>query len=202
MDNSRSVHDMLMSATVSAPQAIHYLKQQARNDAVKNVFYNIYRSQCRYEPKQYKGFFGLSDEDVSLIETYNQDTEYPLVLLTVNLPLDFFLNKLGTTGMKLNANHATAIKATRKIWIDECLVSFELGKEGDHPHYHYLLTKSREWVAKSRMIDEFAKTFKVEKNFIDVKLYKISQLQKIIKYVKKEEIWNYGKIKNNSRAHN
>lgn len=169
-----------------------HIKAQAKAKAIENVFYNIYRHQMRYEPIQYQDEFGLTDEDVSLILKHNTETEYPLIMITINFKdLADMPTVAGPSG---KIDHRRAIRASRKIWIKECLVGFELGKEGNHPHYHFLLSKSREWVARSRMVQEFSNTFKDTPHSVDIKYYQSGELSKMAKYVMKEDIWIYGKI--------
>lgn len=177
--------DLNRKRTVSSDMVVN-AKNQAAFDAVKWHYTQVYKQKMRYDIRSMQECFGLADFDVEFLEEHWKDTDdYDLYMVTVNLNLD----KLMYIGGKVD--HHIALKATTKKYINECSVAFEMGKEGTHPHYHFLFTKRVAWLAKSRIIDEFSKTFHIDKNYVDVKMYNLNQKDKLIKYIRKEQLWFY-----------
>jgi len=161
------------------------LKIAARDKAYENVFYNIYRHQMRYTPVEYMEKLGLSEGDCEEIQNFNNKEDRQLQKLrqvTVGLPEDYFDHP--------EWYKARAIKVMNKCYIGSCLLTFELGETENHPHYNYLFESNTKWLAKSRIIDEFSRSFQVEKNYIDVKEKNLSAWHDIEKYIKKEDIWH------------
>lgn len=160
------------------------LKTQARERAMLYTFEQMYRHQLRYQPKEFKDSFGIGDDDVAAIKAWQRDCDYTHRLVVVTLPKDVDLLWARTV----------AIKASSKVYIKNCVVSFELGEDDNNPHYNFLFEKSVEWLARSRIIDEFSKTFKVSKNFVDVTMLQSDDANtRADEYIRKEEIWIFDK---------
>lgn len=162
------------------------LKQLAKDDAIRQVFRQMYVHKMRYEPRQHKEFFNLTDLDVADLERHFEECQYPARLVVVNLP---------TTP----ESHKKAIKASSKVFMDEVLVTYELGSEGKHPHYNFLFMKNVEWLALSLIVSGFANTFGVAKNYIDVTELTIGDYERTAKYIEKENLWKLDKRSENSK---
>lgn len=160
------------------------LKHDAKCDAIKKVFTEMYRNQMRYEPLKYQSFFGLSDDDVADLKTHYDAVDYSGRLVVVNLPND----------VDSMAYHKKAIKASSKVYMSEVLVTFELGENGKHPHYNFLFLKNVEWLAKSRIIANFANTFGIAQNYVNVtELTYGDFMYEVDTYIQKENLWKLDK---------
>lgn len=170
-------------------------RRQARFEAKKHVFREIYRHQMRYEPRIHQQEFALTDDDVSLIESHYAGVDYDGYQVTINTKYvtvdqweDFEVSVL-----KL------AKKACTKVYVREPVVSLEvLDKEGNFSHYHlnFLFYKKCEWLAKSRVLQEFYNTFKdhvsdIQK--VDVKPFNESDFAVLSNYILKENLWVFSK---------
>lgn len=168
------------------------LRQQARDDAYKRMWYDIYRHKMRYDVRDPKVIteLDLDDKDVLEIEKYYNQTEQaelPVKFVTIGLPLDH--------DPEVSKNCLD--RCLKKCYVGEWAYAYELGKDQGHPHYHVYFTQTVKWLAKSRIIDEWSRVFDIEKNFIDVESTSSAQIPNLDKYIKKENIVYQKKKKNN-----
>lgn len=159
-------------------------KNVARDRAIIQVWQDIYRSKMRYQPRRYAQELDLDDDEVREIEDHYSGVDYPARLVVVNLDTDYDIAEA----------KKIAVRCSSKCYMDEVLVTFETGDIDYHPHYNFLFKSNVEWLADSRLIDEFAGSFKIEKNFVHVEKLPLGDYNyKCSKYVSKEGLWKLDK---------
>jgi len=160
------------------------LNTTAKERAVVYVLEQMYRHQMRYQPKDHQEKFDLPDYIVQELEEHYRDVDKTCRLVVVNLSQDYDLSEAKKIAMKCSS----------KCYVDDCLVTFEMGDSGDHPHYNFLFKSSVEWLARSRLIFEFSRSFKIAKNFVKVRELSLQDYNyKCADYIKKEGIWSIDK---------
>jgi len=166
------------------------LKCQARDEAYKRMWIDIYRSKMRYDPFFYQDELGLSDGDVAEINSHygrmEESEELPIKFVTINLP-NYHQGESDRDGSQ--EAKAALERCLKKVYVGEWHYCFELGKELDHPHYHVIFKSTVKWLAKSRIISEWAEIFKISKNFIHVISTSKAQMPNLKNYISKEQIY-------------
>lgn len=158
----------------------HQLRLTARNRAYENTYHDIYRHMMRYETDEVADFLDLSESDIKIFKRYTnmqEEMELPVKFVTINLPSDWVI-----TDTKL------IDRCLKKRYVGEWYYAFELGPSEDHPHYHVIFTSTVKWLAKSRIISEWATIFDVDKNFINVKPTSKKAIPKLLNYIGKEGV--------------
>lgn len=159
------------------------LKCQARDEAYRRMYYDIYRHKMRYDPVGHAQELNLSDQDVGEIKKYykqQEESELPVRFITIGLP------KHDPTGHQGSKYEQLLQRCLKKCYVGDWHYAFELGSNGTHPHYHVYFTATIKWLAKSRIIDEWSKIFDIPKNFIDVKSTSKDHIPNLEKYISKE----------------
>lgn len=159
-----------------------HLKQKARDDAYTRMWYDIYRHKMRYCVEDVAEALDLDDVDIREIKTfYKQDeaSQLPVRFVTINLPDDYDLD-IAVSALKN--------RILTKCYVGDWAYAFELGGDSGHPHYHVYFISKVKWLAKSRIIQEWSKVFKIDPQYIDVKETNESQIPRIDSYIHKEDI--------------
>lgn len=169
------------------------LKVAARDDAYKHMWTQIYKSRMRYEPRVYQESCDLADSDVEEFENFfNKETEsrLPYRYVVVGFPSDSFEEWEEWYQERTK-------RISKKKYIGKCWWTFELtNKEGeDHPHVNIFFESEVEWLAKSRIIDEFSKVYEVEKNYVNVDEKPENAKKNILKYMQKDSVVLYSNFK-------
>lgn len=158
------------------------LRCQAYDEAYRMTWRDIYRHKMRYQARELKEELDLDDLDVKEITQYYrqlEDNEYPIKLITVNLPINVDLDK---------AKDAL-YRCLKKCYVEEWAYAFELGESEDHPHYHVIIRSAVKQLDKSRIIREWSKIFEIAPRYINVKSTSGGvQHRNLTSYVQKEDI--------------
>lgn len=156
------------------------LRIQARDEAYKRMYFDIYRHKMRYDPVAHKDELGLDDSDIKQIQTYYKQTEQselPIKFVTISLP-----------DTLADPENKKLKRCLKKCYVGQHAWAFELGETNSHPHYHVWFKSEVKWLAKSRIISEWSKIFDVDKNYIHVESTSIPHTQTLDDYLKKEGI--------------
>lgn len=164
------------------------LRHQARDDAYKRMYFDIYRSLMRYDPQESQELLDLSDQDVEFIKLHykrEEESELPVKFVTINLPKEADLDQA----------QKCLERCLKKVYVGYWSYAFELGKDSSHPHYHVYFVSTVKWLAKSRIIKEWSKVFSIEPNFVHVKPTSKEQMSNLEGYISKEKIFKKNKNK-------
>lgn len=160
------------------------LRQEALYDAYKMCYRDIYRSMMRYGASENAEALGLTPCDVQEFEAYeHKETEATRACryVVVSLPREGFEEYRAWY-------HNIARKCSQKIYVGKCWYCLEFGKDENHPHYNFFFYSDVKWLAKSRIINEFASTFQIEKNYVNVKSVSKNAESEIVTYMGKEGV--------------
>lgn len=166
------------------------LKIGAAEKAYQDIFYNMYKHEMRYEPRHYQEKFNLSDADVKEISDFEDkqtESELPLRYVVIGLP-----------GTEFPENIKELItRCVRKKYVGNHAYSLELADtDSPHPHVNVVFRSTVAWLAKSRIIWEWAHIFNVAHNYIHVESKPESALKELRKYIVKEHLCNFDNFPN------
>lgn len=155
------------------------LRQQARDEAYRRMYYEIYRHRMRYDVSASAEELDLNEDDIDNIKKYykqDEECQLPVKFVTINLPQD---RDVADSQKMLD-------RCLKKCYVGEWAYAYELGKAEKHPHYHVYFTSTVKWLAASRIISEWSRIFNITPNFINVKNTSKEQLPNLQKYITKE----------------
>lgn len=171
------------------------LRQEALHDAYKMVYRDIYRHMMRYEPSEHAEHLGLTEGEVNDFEGFfNKETEssQDCRYVVVSLPSEGFEEHR-------DWYHKVAKKCSQKVYVGHCWYALEFGEDENHPHYNFFFYKTVKWLAKSRLINEFASSFQVAKNYVNVKCMSDHAQDEVLKYIGKEGVPIYSNFEGNPK---
>lgn len=168
------------------------LRLTARNRAYENLYHDIYRHMMRYETDEVAERLDLSESDIKIFKHFTnmqEEMELPVKFITINLPDDHIPDE----------SIAQLKRCLKKCYVGEWHYAFELGPKGTHPHYHVYFVSTVKWLAKSRIIQEWAHIFGIGKNFVNVLSTSKAQMSNLEGYISKEKIHKHSSIAENMK---
>lgn len=157
------------------------LRAQARDEAYKRMWIDIYRSKMRYDPERYADELDLDAHDIKNIQWHykiDEQSQLPIKYVTISPPN-------GTDIKEIEALLMSRIFT--KCYVGHWVYVIENGDaRHPHPHIHLHFVSKVHWLAKSRIINEWSKVFDLPPGSIHVEPTNTDALPRINNYFGKE----------------
>jgi len=163
----------------------HELRAQARDEAYKRTYIDIFRHEMRYHTKRSAQHLSLDEEDIKKFTQHFQEIdegEYPWKLVTLNFSTDHDDPAVRRATDKLFRKHIL-----KKCYVGKWHYVWENGTQRDkHPHIHLLFKSAAKWLARSRIIGEWSKVMGIEQKYVNVKPKPATAVPNILAYMQKQ----------------
>lgn len=162
----------------------HHLKNDARDEAYKRMWYDIYRHKMRYEIIENQHQLQLDKNDINEIQKYYrqlEDTEMSVKFVTVNLPQDAGLGEY----MPLMR------RCLKRRFVGQWHLAFE--RKHDpltdtyHPHFHVIFTQTVKSLQPSRIRAEWSQVLQILPQYVNVRCTAPEQKSNLLEYISKDD---------------